>query len=48
MTATESERIVGASDALEKRARLIAAARGENLESILITYLREYVRGEAA
>jgi hypothetical protein len=48
MTATETERIVGAPDALEMRARLIAAARGENLESLITTYLRDYVRGEAA
>ncbi|WP_382307686.1 hypothetical protein [Herbiconiux sp. UC225_62] len=42
-------RAVGTPDALEMRARLIAAARGENPESLLITYDLELARiAEAA
>jgi hypothetical protein len=48
MTASELERIVGVPDSLEIRARLIAAARGDNLDSLIIIHLRNYVRGDAA
>ncbi|MGD8168331.1 hypothetical protein ACEXOS_014000 [Herbiconiux sp. P16] len=48
MTAIELERIAGVPGPLEIRARLIAAARGDNRESLIIIHLRDYVRGGAA
>jgi hypothetical protein len=48
MTAQQIERIVGIPEALECQARLIAAARGEDLDDMVTTFLRDYLRGGAA
>jgi len=43
MTANKSELIVGVPDQLERTARLIAAARGEDINAVVCAALREYV-----
>jgi hypothetical protein len=48
MTAQQIERLVGIPEALEIEARLIAAARGEDLDDMVITFLQEYLTGHAA
>jgi hypothetical protein len=45
MTAIEFEQVSGLSDALEEQARLTAAARGDDLEALVIAFLRDYVNG---
>ena len=48
MTAIENEPTVRVSVALEMKARLVAAARGENLEAHVVAILRDYIKGRAA
>ena len=43
MTANRTELIVGVPDQLERTARLIAAARGEDINAVVCKALREYI-----
>ncbi|WP_290806123.1 hypothetical protein [Herbiconiux sp.] len=43
VTVKNTELIVGVPDQLERTARLIAAARGEDINAVVCTTLREYV-----
>jgi hypothetical protein len=43
MTANRVELIVGVPDQLERTARLIAAARGEDINGVICAALREYI-----
>jgi len=44
MTANNKKLIVGVPDQLERAARLIAAARGEDINAVVCAALREYIR----
>ncbi|MCS5729555.1 hypothetical protein N1031_07260 [Herbiconiux moechotypicola] len=44
MTATTTQLIARVPDELERTARLIAAARGEDIDAVISRALREYVK----
>ncbi|MBF4571164.1 hypothetical protein ITJ64_01385 [Herbiconiux sp. VKM Ac-1786] len=43
MTANRVELIAGVPDQLERTARLIAAARGEDINAVVCAALRDYI-----